>query len=489
MIRRNGWLNISLLVLVILLFTSGLPSESTGWQQTDEILSRIKAPVFPETEFNILDFGAVNDGITDCSGAIEKAISRCHESGGGRVIIPEGKFLTGAIYMKSNVDLHLMKGATLFFSRDLEKYLPVVQSRFEGYDLMNYSPFIYAFGVSNIAITGQGTIDGNADTLNWWSWKGNTAGGWKKGMQNQQDDRKLLGEMAKKGLPVEQRVFGEGHFMRTCFIQFIQSKNILIEGITIIRSPMWEINPVLCTNVIVRGVHIDTHGPNNDGCNPESCRDVLIEDSFFNTGDDCIAIKSGREEDGRRVNVPSENIIVRNCRMEDGHGGVVIGSEITGGCRNVFIENCTMDSPNLERALRIKTNSLRGGLVENVYMRNVNIGKVKEAILKVNFYYGEGDIGDYTPVVRNIFLENITSEDSQYALWIKGYKRSPVSGIHLSNCHFNGVKDGNLLSEITELTFDKTYINNQLITLDASGELKNSTENTLQLEDSNKANP
>ena len=168
---------------------------------------------------------------------------------------------------------------------------------------------------------------------------------------------------------------------------------MLIEGVTIVNSPMWEIHPVLCQNVTVRDVSIGSHGPNNDGCDPESCRDVLIEGCMFDTGDDCIAIKSGRNDDGRRVNVPSENVIIRNCTMKDGHGGVVIGSEISGGVRNVFAEHCRMDSPHLDRALRLKNNAVRGGVVEDIYMRDVTVGQVAEAVLTIDFFYEEGDSG------------------------------------------------------------------------------------------------
>jgi polygalacturonase len=188
---------------------------------------------------------------------------------------------------------------------------------------------------------------------------------------------------------------------------------------------MWEIHPVLCRNVIVRNVKINSHGPNNDGCDPESCTDVLIEDCEFDTGDDCIAIKSGRNEDGRRLNVPSENIIVRRCRMKEGHGGVTIGSEISGHCRNVFVEDCVMDSPVLDRALRFKNNAARGGVIENVYMRNCQVGQVADAVLSIDYYYEEGQRGAHTPVVRNVEMRNVTSQKSNYALYLRGFPNAP----------------------------------------------------------------
>jgi len=419
-----------------------------GWEQADEILSRIKAPQFPNRDFNITDYGAVANNEKDCTGAFRRAISAAHDAGGGRIVVPAGTFMTGPIHLKSNVNLHVADGAVINFFIEPGKYMPVVYTRFEGTECMNYSPLVYAYQQENIAITGKGILDGRASGENWWRWK-----------RTQRDDVNALRNQGETGEPVEQRVFGAGKQLRPNMIQPYKCKNVLIEGVTIKNSPMWHIHPVLSTNVTVRNVRVIGHGPNNDGCNPESCSDVLIEGCYFDTGDDCIAIKSGRNNDGRRVNVPSENVVIRNCQMKDGHGGVVIGSEMTGGARNIFAENCTMDSPNLDRALRIKTNSVRGGIVENVYMRNVKIGQVAEAVLKVNFQYGEGDTGKFTPTVRNINMENITSGKSRYALSISGYERSPVSGIHLKNCIFNNVEKSNLLVGVKNIAMENVKIN------------------------------
>jgi unsaturated rhamnogalacturonyl hydrolase len=244
---------------------------------------------------------------------------------------------------------------------------------------------------------------------------------------------------------VSERVFGSGYYLRPSFIQPYRSRNILIEGVTIHNSPMWEIHPVLSTNVTVRGVTVVTHGPNNDGCNPESCRDVLIENCVFDTGDDCIAIKSGRNNDGRRLATPSENLIVRGCTMKDGHGGVVIGSEISGGCRNVFVENCKMDSPNLDRALRFKSNALRGGLIENVFMRNVEVGRVAEAVLTIDFLYDTGANGPYKPVVRNVELQKVTSRSSPRVMWIVSFPAATIDDIRFVDCTFKGVETAEVL--------------------------------------------
>jgi len=202
---------------------------------------------------------------------------------------------------------------------------------------------------------------------------------------------------------------------------------------------MWEVHPVLCTNVIVRGLHIATHGPNNDGCDPESCRDVLIEDTLFDAGDDCIAIKSGRNNDGRRVGRPSENFIIRRCIMKEGHGGVTIGSEISGGCRNVFVEDCVMDSTNLDRAIRFKSNAVRGGVVENIFVRDVKVGTVADAVLQIDFAYEEGANGPHKPVVRNLVMENLAVDNAKRVLDIKGFKGAEISGVRIYNSTFKGI--------------------------------------------------
>lgn len=440
--------------------TQQLPVKTEiGWGQLKSILANIKIPKFPHKNFEIIKYGAKGDGITDCTLAFKNAIDACNQAGGGKVLVPEGVFLTGPIHLKSNVNLHLSAKAAIKFYTDPDKYLPVVLTRFESVECYNYSPLIYAYGQENIAVTGKGTLDGQADDTNWWKWKGSNDANEK----NQKESVIKLNKMGEDGIPVSERIFGENHFMRSSFIQFIKCKNILIDGISIVRSPMWEINPVLSENITVQNVKISSLGPNNDGCDPESCKYVLIKNCVFNTGDDCIAIKSGRNNDGRRVDVSSENIVIQNCRMNDGHGGVVIGSEISGSVRNVFAENCVMDSPNLDRALRIKTNSVRGGIVENIYMRNIKIGQVKEAVVLVSYQYQEGDAGKFTPIVRNIYISNVTSEKSNYGLFLDAYERSPVTNVVIENCRFNGVKKDNLLNFTRDLTFKEFYVNGKLV--------------------------
>jgi unsaturated rhamnogalacturonyl hydrolase len=422
-----------------------------GWESLPAVLATIKAPRFAARDFPIADFGAkAGDDVT---ASIKAAIAACHLAGGGRVVVPPGEWRTGAIHLKSNVELHVSEGATLRFSTNPADF-PIVFTRWEGVECMNYSALIYAFGQHNIAVTGSGTLDGQATVESWWSWnkkeKGRTT--------LQKTARDKLNAMGEAAVPVEKRIFGDGNFLRPNFIQFYRCQNILIQDVTIVRSPMWEIHPVLSENITVRGVKIKSHGPNNDGCDPESSRNILIEDCVFDTGDDCIAIKSGRNNDGRRVNVPSENIVVRNCEMRDGHGGVVIGSEISGGCRNVFVENCKMDSPNLDRALRFKSNAQRGGVIENVFMRDVKIGRVAEAVLTIDFQYEEGANGPHRPVVRNVQLENVTSRGSPRVMWIAGFKGATITGVKFADCTFRGVTDTDFVQHAGIVSFNNVTV-------------------------------
>lgn len=419
--------------------TTGSPP--TSWDTLPEILKAISVPQFPDVDFPATDFGGKPDGTTDCRPAILAAIEACTQKGGGRVTLAAGDWLSnGPIHLKSNVNLHLAKGATLRFSTNPEHYLPLVFTRYEGTELMNFSPPFYAYQQENIALTGKGTIDGQADGQHWWNWS-----------RGSRDDIKKLEAMGEQGIPPKERIFGKGHQLRPNFVQPYRCKNVLIEGITILRSPMWELNPVLCENVVVRGVHVDTHGPNNDGCNPESCKNVLIEDCYFDTGDDCIAIKSGRNADGRRVAVPSENIVVRNCTMKDGHGGVVLGSEMSGGIRNVFVENCQMDSPHLERAIRLKSNSRRGGYLENLFVRDIQVGQVTDAVIRINLRYWHPESGSHFPTVKNIYIERVTSAKSNRPLHLVGLPDYPIENVVIRDCEFRGASKPSVIEHVSEL--------------------------------------
>jgi len=420
------------------------------WASLPDLLARITPPNIPRRDFVITKYG----------GSIRKAIEACHKAGGGRVVIPPGDFLTGPIHLKSRVELHLSAGATLRFSQDPAQY-PLVYTRWEGVELMNYSPLIYAFECEDVAVTGEGTLDGQADEEHWWRWKGVTTGKRADVTKNndgpapQLADRNQLFQQAEDGVPVAQRVYGAGHFLRPSFVEPYRCRNVLIEGVTLRNAPFWVTHPTLCTNVTVRGIKVVSHGPNNDGCDPESCRDVLIEDCLFDTGDDCIALKSGRNADGRRLNTPVENVIVRNCVMKDGHGGITVGSEITGGARNVFAEKCKLDSPDLERALRFKTNTLRGGVIENVFVRDIEIGTVNLAPIEIDLRYEPRDSGPHLPQVRNILVERMRSKQSKHGLYIRGLEEAPVRNVIVRDSAFRGVAQGHVIEGDVELTLDR----------------------------------
>jgi polygalacturonase len=336
------------------------------------------------------------------------------------VIVPSGQFFTGAIHLRSHVDLHLEAGSTILFSQDPNAYLPVVFTRWQGIELMNYSPPIYSYGQRNVAITGQGTLNGQADASHWWNWK-----------NLETPDFDLLETMADDNVPVAQRVFGPGHFLPPQMIQPFRTDTVLIQDVTIINSPFWHLNPNLCNNVTIEGVSISSSGPNTDGCDPESCNGVVIDGVTFNTGDDCIAIKSGRDADGRRVNVPSQNLVIQNCTFANGHGGITLGSEMTGGVKNVYARDLTMNSANLQAGHRIKTNTLRGGYARNSNVYRITAGTVGGPLLLIQGNYN-AQTGDFPPDITGITLADWTV-DSCEGIWslIGASATDPVGTITL----------------------------------------------------------
>jgi polygalacturonase len=437
-----------------------------AWQQAAVVEKSIGLPVFKAQQVAITAFGAVAGNPAQLNHkAIDSAISACSGGGGGTVTVPPGVFYTGPITLKSNVNLHLEEGAVLKFTTEAKYYFPATLTRWEGIDCYNARPLIYAYKAVNVGVTGKGTIDGSASNSDWWAKCGAVKYGYKEGQISQRTGRPKLLEFEQSKTPVEARVMAEEDGLRPQLINLYECTRVLIEDVKLINSPFWVIHPLLCDQLTVRNVNVVSHGPNSDGCDPESCSNVLIEGCTFDTGDDCIAIKSGRNNDGRRWNRPSENIIVRRCKMKDGHGGVVIGSEISGGYKNLYVENCEMDSPELERVIRIKTSACRGGIVENVFVRNVKVGQCKEAVLKINLVYDprEQCQRDFPPTVRNVHLENVTSEKSRYGVLITGLEGlENVYDVSVSNSSFNGVEKGNSISGARDVKYANLYINGQL---------------------------
>lgn len=442
----------------VALFPQAAFGQPDPWKiEYPKILARIKPPKFKKADFNILKYGAKAGGQYDWREAINRAINECSRAGGGRVVVPPGEYLTGAVRLRSNVNLHVSKGAILKFATDAKAYLPIVHTRWEGMELMHLSPLIYAYEETNIAITGEGTLDGQGKSF-FWKWHGNPRYGGNPDVLSQRPARARLYEMMDKNVPVQERIFGEGHWLRPQFVQPYKCKNVLIEGVRIVDSPMWEVHPVLCENVTVRNVHIATHGPNNDGCDPESCKDVLIDNCYFDTGDDCIAIKSGRNNDGRRLNTPTENIIVRNCTMKDGHGGITVGSEISGGVRNLFAHDCKLDSADLWTALRVKNNASRGGKLENFYFKNIFVGTVSRAVVEIDFNYEEGSKGEHIPVMRNYVVEDLTCTTGNRAVDLQGLDNAPIFDVTMKNCTFGAIKNPSIVKNVRGLKLSNVKV-------------------------------
>ncbi len=416
---------------------------ATGWDTLTRILSRINPPSFPDRQFVITDFGAIEGASTNCSTAFAAAIAACAKSGGGRVVVPEGRFLTGPIHLKSNVELHLSKGAEIIFSDRIEDYLPNVLVRVGGIELYNYSPLIYARDCTNIAVTGPGKLNGNAKV--WWSWKSReTRAGF---------------EMGAKGVPVEQRVFGTPEAaIRPSFLSFVSCTNVLLEDFTIGSGPNWTIHPIYCLNTTIRRVSVITDGPNNDGIDPDSCVDMLIEDCTFSTGDDCVVLKSGYNEDGWRVNRPTENVVMRRCFSKRGHGGLVIGSEMSGSVRNVFMYDCEFDGT--DRAIRIKSRGDRGGVVENVFARNLKVRNMQREVVILNMDYTSDrnkTIKNNPPVYRNMVFSDIIAEGAPTAILITGMEDSAIENIRFENMKIQS-KKGVVASFAKGLVFDNVQV-------------------------------
>jgi polygalacturonase len=399
----------------------------------------INLPVFPGRDYVVTDFGAVEGGKTDISEAIRKAILACHDAGGGSVVIPRGKWLTGKIHLQSNVNLHLAEGAVLWFSDNPKDYLPAVQSSWEGMECFNYSPLIYAFGCTNVALTGAGTLEARMAT--WTQWFARPPA--------HLEALKQLYHLASTNAPVEQRrmAVGENH-LRPQFIQFNRCRNVLIEDVKIRNSPFWTIHLLLCEDAVVRRVDISAHGHNNDGIDPEMTRNLLVEDCRFDQGDDAIAIKAGRNQDAWRLNTPTENVVIRNCTMVRGHQLVAIGSELSGGIRNVYVHDCTFTNDEQHKPQNIvfiKTNRRRGGFVENIHVENLTARSTQFGVLGIEtdvLYQWRDLVPTYEEKltrIRGIYVRNVTVGETGTPFKILGDARLPVKDVFLDNITINKV--------------------------------------------------
>jgi polygalacturonase len=439
-------------------------------------MPRVKETSFPDYAKKITDFGAEAGGLIKNTEAINKAVEEVNSKGGGKVIVPRGIWLTGPIILKSNVNLHLEDGALLLFSRDFDDY-PLIETSFEGLKTVRCISPIYAKGVENIAITGKGTIDGNGD-----AWrpvkKGKmTDSQWKKlvksgGILSKNEKMWFPSEGSKKGydsstnfnvpdLIGAEELESVKDFLRPVMISIVESKRILLDGPTFQNSPAWNIHPLMSEDVIIRNINVRNpwYSQNGDGLDLESCKNVLIYNNTFDVGDDAICFKSGKNKDGRDRNMPTENVIVKNNIVYHGHGGFVIGSEMSGGVKNIHISNCTFIGTDV--GLRFKSTRGRGGLVENVFMSNIDMIDIPTEAIRFNMFY-EGnspvleedqDAGDEardeklvavteeTPSFRNIFMKHIRVIGSKKAAFLMGLPEMKLENVHLENAVFE-VEEG-----------------------------------------------
>lgn len=477
-------------------------SEATpdeAWAYAEEIIAEVnaQAPTFGDYQVSIADFGAVKKDADvakeeerqlaiDNTKAIYKAICDVNEQEkGGTVQVPAGIWYTGPIHLKANVNLHLDEGAVLKFATDTDLYagdltkelygseLTFVRS--EGTEVYNYSPFIYAKDADNIALTGKGTIDGQASGEYWVQWK--TSGAETASLD-------ALTKMGEDGVDVEERKFGESNgepgvatdgFIRPNFVVFVNCDHVLIEDFTTANTPAWQIQPIYCNYVTVRGLNLNCPtSPNSDGIDPDSCKYVLIENNTFNTGDDCIAIKSGRNADGRRVNIPSENIVIQNNTMEVGHGAVTLGSEASAGIRNVFARNNTMNHTAEEVIFRFKNSTIRGNVLENVFYKDNTVTAFKSSRDMIVFESDYGvereseffksigmEVPNEKPITRNVYIDNLNvTEDTKATIGIRmtGIESCPIENVHFSNINMGQVTKFMELSYVDGLTLENATI-------------------------------
>jgi hypothetical protein len=389
-------------------------------------MPQLERPRFPAHVVSIADHGAKEGGAVKNTAAFARAIEACAQAGGGRVLVPAGKWLTGPIHLRSRIELHLTEGSEVIFSDLPEDYLPPVLVRVGGVELYNYSPLIYARDCVDVAITGPGRLNGNA--RRWWEWRTR--------------ETKEIAQLAPKGIPVDQRIFGTPEAaIRPNFVVLFNCKNVLLEGFTIGSGPNWTIHPIYCENTIIRRVHVLSDGPNNDGIDPDSCRNMLIEHCVFDTGDDCVVLKSGYNEDGWRVARPTENVVMRWCSSRKGHGGLVIGSEMSGDVRNVYMHDCEFD--RTDHALRIKSRGGRGGIVENIWAENLKVMNMKYDVVIVTMDYGADRnpaASERAPVFRGLHVRNVEGRGAPAAMVLQGLEDSPMEDLTFENINIRSTE-------------------------------------------------
>lgn len=388
----------------------------------DSILKAVNGAQIPQRKISISQFGAKGDSATNCYRAFVKAMRYAQKNGPVRIVIPEGVWLVGGpIHLVSGVTLEISKNAKLMFTGQPKNYLPAVSTSWEGTLLWNYSPFIYGYGLHDVAIVGQGVIDGGtaAETFSEWS-------------KCQGKDQNSSREWNHRGEPLEQRLMGAGHFLRPQLIQLYRCERVTLSSVYINRSPFWCIHMLQCKNVRLRGLRCKARLTNNDGIDIESSQGVLIEDIRFDNGDDNVAIKSGRDNDGWTMVGPSRDILIRLCRFKGLHG-VVIGSEMSGGVENVIIENCTY-AGYVKRGIFVKTNPDRGGYVRNLWVNNVRFGEVLDLFYVTSMYAGQGIGNNHFSTIENIHVDSLFARNvTGNALVLQGTPQRHIRNVSFSH--------------------------------------------------------
>ncbi len=438
-------MKLKIVILLLISLSCFAQNNTFPSDKVDAIVKRIQLPVIPNFKTSVVKYGAKGDSVTNCKPAFDKAMKDCERRKGGTIIVPKGVYtLNGPIHFVSNVKLHLQAGAKIRFGSNPNDY-PLVLTSWEGTMLYNYSPMIYGNNVENIAITGNGIIDGEAKNT-WIKWK-----------PLEKEDQQLSRVMNHNNIPIKDRIFGKGHYLRPQLIQFINSKNIIIEDVQIEDSPFWCIHLLKSKSITLRGIKYDAHNNNNDGIDPEYSSDILIENISFDNGDDNIAIKAGRDDEGRsNSDTPSENIVIRNCEFKGLHA-VVIGSEMSAGVRNVYVENCKARG-YLKRGLYLKTNSDRGSYIKDIYFSNIAFGKVEDCIYMTANYHGEGS-GLFPSKISNIYFSNISCEEAtNTGIVIEGYPNKKVENIKLDTITIKSAKNGMTLTNTENVTINEVVI-------------------------------
>ena len=425
-------------------------------------MPQLKRPSFPDRTFDIRDYGAVecrpqDDGQNMSTDAIDQAIKACHNAGGGQVLIPKGYWLSGAIHLKSNVNLHVAEGAVVHFPSRPQLYLPVVHDRVVGVECYNYSPFVYAPNVENIAITGRGTLQAEGDW--WWEWT----------VKNNRGSYHSRETASKQPLATRKHGKGAGiEGLRPSFIVPWKSKNVLIEGITLRNIPLWAIRAVYTENIIVRDITVHSvagrHGlekvsGNNAGVCLDSCKNALVEYIHIETTDDAVVVRSGLNEDGLKINIPSENIVVRNYAATDidtGSGGIVFGSETSGGIRNVYVHNARFE--RADRGIRFKSTRGRGNVVENIYIENIRMKDIHEEAIIFNTSYPGGFEGGAAPQFRNISISNVECDIAETAISMVGLPEKWLENFRFKDVKITNAQNGALLNHARNITFENVTI-------------------------------